>query len=478
MRKRKKHRILTAMVLAFVLTAAIPVSAGTIQEEIDAASTERQEINQTLVSTEERLAALTDSKGDTEAYLAELSRQLSELSAEMTALEEAQAVQKSEIARVEAELDEARRTEAVQYEAMKLRIRYIYEASTSAGALEALFSADSFMDFLNRAEEMSQLTRYDREMLESYEQTITAIEEKENALRQEQQRLEEVQRAREEQQAQIEAVYEAAYREFEGILQSLEDTQSDMSALIEEIRRQEEILNQLLERKYAEEAAMRAAAQRAAAEAAAQQAATAEAAAQAAAAQAAAEAAAQAAAEAAAEAAAAETSAGTSAEAGWNPVPEEAANGSAVPEESLYVPPASAAPAAADPQPAAEASGTPAAEASGNGAQTEAPSAKVSDSGEDLTYLGYFTLTAYCSCPKCCGKWAAYAGLTASGATCQEGVTVAMGGVPFGTQLMINGHVYTVQDRGTPYGHVDIYFSTHEAACAFGMKYADVYQVN
>ena len=52
-----------------------------------------------------------------------------------------------------------------------------------------------------------------------------------------------------------------------------------------------------------------------------------------------------------------------------------------------------------------------------------------------------------------------------------------MGGVPFGTQLSINGHVYTVQDRGTAYGHVDIYFNDHSSALAFGLKHADVYQL-
>ena len=53
-----------------------------------------------------------------------------------------------------------------------------------------------------------------------------------------------------------------------------------------------------------------------------------------------------------------------------------------------------------------------------------------------------------------------------------------MNGIPFGTKLKINGSVYTVEDRGVPYGHVDIYFERHEDAMEFGRMYADVYQVN
>ena len=60
----------------------------------------------------------------------------------------------------------------------------------------------------------------------------------------------------------------------------------------------------------------------------------------------------------------------------------------------------------------------------------------------------------------------------------EQGRTVAMAGVPFGTKLLINGNVYTVEDLGTPYGHVDIYCSSHSEALSFGLQYADVYQLN
>lgn len=53
-----------------------------------------------------------------------------------------------------------------------------------------------------------------------------------------------------------------------------------------------------------------------------------------------------------------------------------------------------------------------------------------------------------------------------------------MAGVPFGTQLLINGNVYTVEDLGTPYGHVDIYCGSHSEALSFGLQTAEVYRLN
>lgn len=98
-----------------------------------------------------------------------------------------------------------------------------------------------------------------------------------------------------------------------------------------------------------------------------------------------------------------------------------------------------------------------------------------SSSSSGGTYLGTFTLTGYCNCAQCCGT---AGNLTASGTWPTSSHTVAMGGVPFGTKLLINGEVYTVEDRGTPYGHVDIYFDSHSEALNFGLQYADVYQLN
>ena len=99
--------------------------------------------------------------------------------------------------------------------------------------------------------------------------------------------------------------------------------------------------------------------------------------------------------------------------------------------------------------------------------------AKAGDSGN---YLGRFKLTAYCSCPVCCGNWSG--GATAGGTVPVQGRTVAMAGVPFGTKLVIGGFIYTVEDRGTPYGHVDIYMNSHTDATNFGVQYADVYLAN
>lgn len=96
-----------------------------------------------------------------------------------------------------------------------------------------------------------------------------------------------------------------------------------------------------------------------------------------------------------------------------------------------------------------------------------------------LIYVGNWTVTFYCQCEQCCGRWA-WSNSTASGAVPQAGWTVAAGeSFPFGTILYIEGFgTYEVQDRGVPDGWVDIYVNDHSEIPGYGMTEAAVYIVN
>ena len=94
-----------------------------------------------------------------------------------------------------------------------------------------------------------------------------------------------------------------------------------------------------------------------------------------------------------------------------------------------------------------------------------------------LVSLGEYRISAYCPCQKCCG-W--NTGITASGTQATAGRTAAMNGVPFGTKIVIDGHEYTVEDRGGGLGSkiIDIYFDTHEEALNSGLwVMKEVFQV-
>ncbi len=90
--------------------------------------------------------------------------------------------------------------------------------------------------------------------------------------------------------------------------------------------------------------------------------------------------------------------------------------------------------------------------------------------GEPL-YSLQVNVTHYCACSKCCGGNAD--GYTASGKAVQRGMVAMSSYYPFGTQIMINGIMYTVEDRGdsgieNDIGRVDIFVPDHNEALRLG----------
>ena len=80
-------------------------------------------------------------------------------------------------------------------------------------------------------------------------------------------------------------------------------------------------------------------------------------------------------------------------------------------------------------------------------------------------------VTHYCACSKCCGENAS--GITASGKPVAQGMVAMSSHYPFGTQIMINGTMYTVEDRGgsgieNDIHRVDIYVPDHQEALRLG----------
>ena len=86
-------------------------------------------------------------------------------------------------------------------------------------------------------------------------------------------------------------------------------------------------------------------------------------------------------------------------------------------------------------------------------------------------YLGEFTITHYCPCEICCGKNAE--GITASGKQVKVGMVATDNSLlPFGTELIIDGKTYTVEDSGSAIkgNRIDIYVTTHTEAIDLGIK--------
>lgn len=95
--------------------------------------------------------------------------------------------------------------------------------------------------------------------------------------------------------------------------------------------------------------------------------------------------------------------------------------------------------------------------------------------------LGQFKITAYCAenYPHICNNGDST--YTATGTTPTPGRTIAVDPsvIPYGSQVIINGHTYIAEDCGGSIkgNRIDMLFATHQEALNFGIQYAEVYVV-
>lgn len=420
----KKKRFFS-LLIACVLIASMGTSVwAATEDEIAYAREQKQQAENGLAQTEASINSLEGKKQELERYLAELDAQYQELTNSLAELEADAAAKEKELKKVKKELKKARKTAKKQYEAMKLRIVYLYENGGDT-MLERLLSSKSIADFLNMAENVSQLSKYDRDMLKKYEKIRESVKEQEQKVIEEANAIKALQEEKTAKQQEVQAMAESTSADITTYVNEISATRAEASALMAEINQADNHISALLEQAEAEKAAAVAAA------------------------------------EAEREAEAAREEQENQSMPDFDPETDTTESSSSSTSSTIIV---------EEEDDEDELYGDSYEESEGGEEAEESSSG--SGSG---TYLGNFRLTGYCNCAQCCGT---AGNATASGVMPTSGHTVAMAGVPFGTQLSINGTIYTVEDLGTPYGHVDIYFDSHEEALSFGSQYADVYQVN
>lgn len=120
-----------------------------------------------------------------------LNQDLTSLSAEITDLASKIEDTDASVQKAELDLAAAKLDEQLQYDAMKKRIKYMYETGNTS-LLQIIFSSESMGDFLNKAEFVKNITEYDRNMLDELQKVHELVAKKDSDLKAEQASLAEM----------------------------------------------------------------------------------------------------------------------------------------------------------------------------------------------------------------------------------------------------------------------------------------------
>ena len=252
-----KKKKLFSLVLATVLTAAtvLPCYGASTKEKISNAQAEQAAAQSQLDSIQSRIDELNSKKGQSEEYLSELNQQLDDLQNRLQELQDQYDAKQNELVQIQADLEDAKAKEEEQYEAMKLRIQYMYENSSGNGYMAMLFSSKSISELISRAEYIQKISDFDRDLMQEYEDTVNQVKEKETQVQEEQAAIVELQQQSSDQQEAIQELYAAAYQELRTYSAELDDAKSSESALVDEINSKADAINDLIRQAKEEEIA-------------------------------------------------------------------------------------------------------------------------------------------------------------------------------------------------------------------------------
>ncbi|WP_243093949.1 murein hydrolase activator EnvC family protein [Roseburia intestinalis] len=263
------HRITAVLLIAMIGVAATvqitPAAENSSAKKSENTSTSLKEAQQEKAALEKALEdakqtinELKESKGDVQEKVNDLNTQLMNISSQITALENRLAQKnqeltekKDQIEDTKSQLEDAKKQEEQQYADMKVRIQFMYE-NAQESYFEALFSSESFSDFLNSAEYIIQIQEYDRKKLNEYQDTVDYIENVEKQLEEDYATLEEIKKEVEQEKASVEqekasvaALMKQRETELAGIEGNIDSAQSDADYYAAEIKAQEEIIAEI-----------------------------------------------------------------------------------------------------------------------------------------------------------------------------------------------------------------------------------------
>ncbi len=228
---RKISRILSiVLTVVLTITATYSYSFADVESEQD----KLNDLNNQKQEAESQKEDLEASKAEAEEFIDQVDKQLTSLATELYETTQKLEETQSKIEKTQKKLEKAQESITQQYEDMKLRIKYMYENGESQ-MLDLLLNSSSFTDFLNKAEYITELSQYDRQMLEKLKTTRKEIADAKSTLETEEQNLVAMQEQQENDQAKLESLSESKKNElasYENLIAQNVDIASELESEI------------------------------------------------------------------------------------------------------------------------------------------------------------------------------------------------------------------------------------------------------
>lgn len=175
---KTKNKICAA-VLVFVLTGSLTAGACAVPNVYAKTEAEkkRDAYKKKLKAKNSDIANIKDSQSDVKDSITAAAAKMKTLLSKQEQLKSDIKDKQNEVEQANKKLEEAKEEEQNQYDAMKLRIQYLYENSTDNSIWSAILESNGLSDMLNRIEYATDLYKSDRELMTSYQNAVKKVED-------------------------------------------------------------------------------------------------------------------------------------------------------------------------------------------------------------------------------------------------------------------------------------------------------------
>lgn len=254
--RRKRGIQVAAVIMSVLLLAAgtVPVQAKTVSEleqEKQELEKKKQDAKDRQNSEQQKLDSVTGTIGSIQGNVDAAAEEVEEVDAALVEtiasveiIEEELKEKEEVLQKTTADYEAAKETEQKQYDAMKLRIRFMYEKGDST-YLQLLLESQNFGDMVNKADYVEQLYSYDRKMLEEYQRVKQETEDLKNQLEDEKAELQAQQHELEEEQKSLTIMLNEKKKAYDDYETQLAQAKREAAVYKANIKKQSDEIRQL-----------------------------------------------------------------------------------------------------------------------------------------------------------------------------------------------------------------------------------------
>ena len=238
--------LMNKRILCFLLAMVLVLGCG-----LNAVATSSSEVQKQQTETKNKLnevnksiTAIENKRKEVQSQLKGLNADLVETMLTLETLETDLEIKQEEITAAQEEYDYFKALEEEQYESMKLRIQYMYEKGSN-DYINMLLEAKSISDLLNRADFARDVSDYDDEKLQEYQEIKDKVAETKAVLEEEKAELEEVQEAQLVYKAELDKKISSARSKSANFESQLKEAQRQAESYKETIKQQTAMIRQL-----------------------------------------------------------------------------------------------------------------------------------------------------------------------------------------------------------------------------------------